>query len=181
MRVPRRDGINGTATIPVIWSPPRVQWRAAGAPEPRRLREGEILDLHIEDFDGANRTITIRHTLQYLVGKGLNLTEPKTEKGKRAVHLPDFVFEALVKHVDSLNRNQGFMFTTSSGTPFSPRYFYRDFEEQIEAAGLPKIRFHDLGHTAISFMMSQGIPPAVVQAIVGLSSPILTLGVYTHI
>jgi integrase len=73
------------------------------------------------------------------------------------------------------------MFTTSTGTPFSPRNFFRDFQEQAELAGLPRIRFHDLWHTAISFMMSNGIPPAVVQAIVGHSSPILTLGVYTHI
>jgi integrase len=46
------------------------------------LREGEILGLQIEDFLRESRTISIRHAIQYLVGKGLVLTEPKTEKGK---------------------------------------------------------------------------------------------------
>jgi len=145
------------------------------------LREGEILGLHIEDFDKVNRTISIRHALQYLTGKGLVLNEPKTEKGKRTIKLPDFVYLALIKHLDSLNSNQGFMFTTGNGTPFSPRNFFRDFQEQSESAGLPRIRFHDLRHTAVSFMISMGIPPSVVQNIVGHSSPILTLSTYTHI
>ena len=145
------------------------------------LREGEILGLHIEDFNRESHTIQISHAIQYLVGKGLSLTEPKTEKGKRSIKLPDFVYNALVEHCDKLVTNKGLMFTTGNGTPFSPRNFYRDFKEQSEAAGLPSIRFHDLRHTTISLMMSQGIPPSVVQAIVGHSSPLLTLGVYTHI
>lgn len=145
------------------------------------LREGEILGLQIEDFDKENGTISIRHALQYLMGKGLVLNEPKTEKGKRSIKLPGFVYDALKKHHDSLNRNQGFMFTTGNDTPFSPRNFFRDFQEQAEKAGLPRIRFHDLRHTAVSLMMSQGVPPSVVQAIVGHSSPILTLSTYTHI
>lgn len=145
------------------------------------LREGEILGLHIEDFDRAKGTISIRHAIQYLMGKGLVLTEPKTEKGKRTIKLPDFVYSALVKHLDSFNRNHGFMFTTGNDTPFSPRNFFRDFQEQSEAAGLPRIRFHDLRHTSVSFMIAMGIPPSVVQNIVGHSSPILTLSTYTHI
>jgi integrase len=145
------------------------------------LREGEILGLQVEDFNEKAHTLAIRHALQYLVGKGLVLTEPKTEKGKRTIKLPDFAYEPLVKHVDSLNRNQGFMFTTGNGTPFSPRNFFRDFQEEAEKANLPRIPFHNLRHTAISFMINYlHIPPSVVQAIAGHSSPILTLSVYTH-
>jgi integrase len=145
------------------------------------LREGEILGLHIEDFNREAQTIQIKHAVQYLIGKGLVETEPKTEKGKRSLILPDFVYAALVEHCDKIKANQGLMFTTGNGTPFSPRNFYRDFKEQTAAAGLPSIRFHDLRHTAITLMISQGVSPAVVQAIVGHSSPALTLGVYTHI
>lgn len=144
------------------------------------LREGEILGIRIEDFDRVNHTLTINHNLQYLIGQGLTLSEPKTECGKRTLKLPDFVYEALVNHVDTINRNQGFMFTTGNGTPFSPRNFYRDFEKNTKESGLPKIKFHELRHTSISLMMSMGVPPAVVQSIVGHASPILTLSVYTH-
>jgi integrase len=145
------------------------------------LREGEILGVAIEDFDRKAHTLQIRQAVQYLIGKGLVLSEPKTEKGKRSVKLPDFIYDALIEHCDHLERNQGLMFTTSNGTPFSPRNFFRDFKEQTESAGLPSTTFHSMRHFAISEMMSQGIAPSIVQAIVGHASPLLTLGVYTHI
>jgi integrase len=145
------------------------------------LREGEILGLHIEDFSREDHTITIRHAIQYLIGQGLVLTEPKTANGKRTIKLPDFAYDALVKHVDSLDRNQGLMFTTGNGTPFSPRNFFRDFQQQAAKADLPRIPFHNLRHTAISFMINYlKIPPQVVQQIAGHASPLLTLSVYTH-
>jgi len=145
------------------------------------LREGEILGLQVEDFDPIAHTISIRHALEYLIGKGLVLTEPKTESGKRTIKLPDFVYIPLKEHRDGLERKQGFLFTTGNGTPFSPRNLFRDFKEQTRTAGLPDIRFHDLRHQAVSFMINVlKIPPSVAQSIVGHASPLLTLGVYTH-
>lgn len=145
------------------------------------LREGEILGLHIEDFDRETHTIHIKHAVQYLVGKGLVITEPKTEKARRSLKLPDFVYDALTKHLDSQNRNQGLMFTTSNGTPYSPRNFFRDFKEQLEAAGLPNIRFHDLRHTTATLLLSQNVHPKVVQEILGHSQISLTMDVYSHV
>ncbi len=144
------------------------------------LREGEILGLHIEDFDRERHTIQIRHALQYLRGQGLVITEPKTEKAKRTLPLPDFVYQALCRHLDPVEGTQGLMFTTGNGTPFSPRNFYRDFKRELSAAGLPDIRFHDLRHTAVSLLIGMGVPPSVVQSIVGHASALLTLDVYTH-
>ena len=62
------------------------------------LREGEILGLSVKDFDRENRTITIRQALQYITGRGLIISEPKTESSKRTIKLPDFVYEALINH-----------------------------------------------------------------------------------
>ena len=115
------------------------------------LREGEILGLHVEDFSKENHSITIRHALQYIMGKGLILTEPKTETSKRTIKLPDFVYEALCAH--PIKENQKLLFETSVGTPFSPRNFFRDFKDQSRAAGLPEIRFHDLRHFAVSYLI----------------------------
>lgn len=145
------------------------------------LREGEILDLHIEDFDRVEHTIHIKHAVQYLVGKGLVITEPKTEKARRSIKLPDFVYDPLVQHVDQQNRNQGLMFVTSAGTPFSPRNFFRDYKEQLEAAGLPDIRFHDLRHTTATLLLSQNVHPKVVQELLGHSQISLTMDTYSHV
>ncbi len=143
------------------------------------LREGEILGLGVDDFNRENRTITIRQQVQYLQGKGLLISEPKTESSKRTIKLPDFIYKALINH--PINENQQLLFVTANNTPFSPRNFLREFKKQSESAGLPDIRFHDLRHFAVTYLINQGIPPSVVQAIVGHSTPWLTLNTYTHI
>ena len=143
------------------------------------LREGEILGLSVSDFNREAHTITIRQSLQYLIGKGLVISEPKTEASKRTIKLPDFVYQALCDH--PLKENQQLMFVTSADTPFSPINFFRDFKEQTRAAGLPEIRFHDLRHFAVSFLINElKIPPKVVQDIVGHASINLTMSVYNH-
>lgn len=143
------------------------------------LREGEILGLSVDDFNREAHTITIRQQVQYLPGKGLVISEPKTEASKRTIKLPDFVYEALRDH--PLKENQTLLFVTSANTPFSPRNFLRDFKEQSKAAGLPEIRFHDLRHFAVSFLINElKIPPKVVQGIIGHTTINLTMTVYAH-
>jgi integrase len=145
------------------------------------LREGELLGLHVEDVDMENHIINVRHAVQYLIGKGLVITEPKTDSSKRAVKLPDFIWVVLKKHLDSLKRNQGLIFTTGNGTPFSPRNLIRDFKECLTSAGLPEIRFHDLRHTTASLLLSQGVHPKVVQEMLGHSQISLTMDTYSHV
>jgi integrase len=143
------------------------------------LREGEILGLGVEDFNREAHTITIKQALSYLPGKGLIISQPKTEASKRTIKLPDFVYQALIVH--HLKENQKLLFETGNDTPYSPRNFFRDFKEQAEAAGLPEIRFHDLRHFAVSYMINElRIPPKVVQGIVGHATINLTMNVYNH-
>ena len=144
------------------------------------MREGEILGVRWEDFNRTKHTLSIRHALQYLPKKGLLLVEPKTKTSRRTIYLPPFTYEALCRHWDSHEHHTGFMFTTANNTPFSPRNFLRNFKDQTQAAGLPEIRFHDLRHSSISWLIAMGIPPSVVQAIVGHSTVTLTLDIYTH-
>ena len=47
-------------------------------------------------------------------------------------------------------------------------------------AGLPKIRFHDLRHTAPTLMLMHGIPILVVSRRLGHSKPSVTLDIYGH-
>ncbi len=143
------------------------------------LREGEILGLSTSDFNRENHTITIKQALTYLPGKGLVISETKTEASKRTIKLPNFVFQALMVH--PLKENQKLLFVTSNDTPYSPRNFFRHFKEQAELAGLPEIRFHDLRHFAVSFLINElKIPPKVVQGIIGHTTIDLTMTVYAH-
>jgi integrase len=144
------------------------------------FREGEVLGIQFSDIDWDNGIINVTHAVQYLIGKGVVLTEPKTEKGKRPVPLPEYALRVLKEHCDSQNRNQGFIFVTGNITPFSPRNLVRHFKQVIEDTELPEIRFHDLRHYHASYLLSQGINPKIVQERLGHSTILLTLDTYSH-
>jgi integrase len=57
----------------------------------------------------------------------------------------------------------------------------RAFRKLLAASGFPKIRFHDLRHTAASLMLNHGIPVLIVSKRLGHSKPSITLDVYGHL
>ena len=61
------------------------------------LRQGELLGLRWEDVDLEVRRLRVRHTLAN-VGGTLTLLEPKTDRSRRTVMLPDSVVTALRAH-----------------------------------------------------------------------------------
>lgn len=46
---------------------------------------------------------------------------------------------------------------------------------------MPKVRLHDLRHTASTLMASEGVPVHVIQAVLGHSTSVTTMDVYTHV
>lgn len=57
----------------------------------------------------------------------------------------------------------------------------RSFKQFLAAAGLPKIRFHDLRHTAATLMLSRDVHPKVVSEMLGHADISITLRVYAHV
>ncbi|HLZ07240.1 MAG TPA: site-specific integrase, partial [Chloroflexota bacterium] len=57
----------------------------------------------------------------------------------------------------------------------------RSFEPLLKTAKLPRIRFHDLRHTAATLLLSQGTHPKVVQERLGHATIAMTLDVYSHL
>ena len=72
------------------------------------------------------------------------------------------------------------IFPSNKGTPFSLKYLRDDFTRVLKAANLPKIRFHDLRHTAASLMLNNGVFALVVSKILGHANPSVTLSIYAH-
>lgn len=73
------------------------------------------------------------------------------------------------------------IFTSSVGTPGDPSNMRKDFNKTLEKAGINKIRFHDLRHTAASLLLNNNIPVIVVSRMLGHSKASVTLDVYGHL
>lgn len=145
------------------------------------VREGEVLGLRVEDIDLMHRVLYVRQTVQYLIGKGLTIKEPKSDAGKRPVTIPGFALSVITDYLLSIQKESGLIFTTSNKTPISPRNLIRHFKSVIEDLNLPDIRFHDLRHTHASLLLQAGVNPKVVQERLGHSSVTLTLNTYSHV
>ncbi len=55
------------------------------------------------------------------------------------------------------------------------------FSPALTAAGLPRMRFHDLRHTFASLLIDQGENVVYIQKQLGHSKPTVTLDIYGHL
>ncbi|HSM38156.1 MAG TPA: tyrosine-type recombinase/integrase, partial [Candidatus Limnocylindrales bacterium] len=55
------------------------------------------------------------------------------------------------------------------------------FQAALRAAGLPKLRFHDLRHGCASLLLAEGVHPRVVMEQLGHSTITLTMDTYSHV
>jgi integrase len=55
---------------------------------------------------------------------------------------------------------------------------YRDL---LKKAALPRIRFHDLRHSAATILMAAGVHPKMVQERMGHCTIAMTMDIYSHV
>jgi len=143
------------------------------------------------DIDLARGRLEVKRALQQQQGKGLVFVEPKSKSSRRAVTLGEVAVSALGKHEQQQRlqremlgpewQDSDLVFTTETGRPYSPEAVNWQFTNAFRRAGLPRIRVHDLRHTAASLLLAQGIHPKVVQEMLGHSTITLTLSTYSHV
>ena len=76
--------------------------------------------------------------------------------------------------------DSGHVFTTTIGTPLHAATVTRTFKAALGRAGLPLSSFHDLRHSAATFLLAQGMTLEDVQQLLGHSSITLTSNTYGH-
>lgn len=80
------------------------------------------------------------------------------------------------------NSQDNLVFPTSIGNPIRATNLVEwSFHRVLDRAGLPRIRFHDLRHTAATLMLERGVNPKVVSEMLGHSDIAISLGVYGHV
>jgi integrase len=154
------------------------------------LRLGEALGLGWQDVDLKAKTLRVRRALQRVDGE-LRFVEPKSERSRRTVSLPDFAVTALTGQRTAQKKDRlragskwtdsGLVFTTTIGSALDERNVRREFDSILAAAKLPMMRIHDLRHTCASLLLAQGVHPRVVMETLGHSQISLTLDTYSHV
>lgn len=154
------------------------------------LRQGEALGLNWNAVDFSAGVLHVRAALQR-VGKEWHLVEPKSERSRRSVSLPRVAIVALRAHRVRQKKERllagadwkesGFVFTTGVGTPIEPSNLTKEFKRLLKKTGLPEVRFHDLRHTAATFLLAQGVDPRTIMETLGHSQISLTLNTYSHV
>ena len=155
------------------------------------MRRDEILALRWSDINLEEGSIQVMRTVDYITHYGYVETEPKTAKGRRKVLLSSFVVEMLNAHrlvqMEERQRagekwiDKNLVFCGLLGDFFNPNYLLRVFKKILEAAGLPRMRFHDLRHSAATILLSMNVHPKVVQEMLGHSTINMTLDTYSHV
>lgn len=146
------------------------------------LRRGEVLGLKWQDLNVADALLSVRRAL----GQSGAMKATKTKKAQRMIALPQSTLEELLAH-RARQEKEGLaqceiMFSGRDGRPIDPRMLYEHhFLPAMKRAGLRRIRFHDLRHTAATIRLAAGDHPNVVQEMLGHTKVETTLGVYGHV
>ena len=68
-----------------------------------------------------------------------------------------------------------------NGKPLSPDYVTSSFPKILKEHGLPKIRYHELRHTAGSLLLGKGLSAKQIQEYLGHEKISTTLDIYGHL
>jgi integrase len=155
------------------------------------MRRGELLALRWQDVDLVRGTLAVRRTLTRDKDDHWQMGEPKTAAGRRSIALPPSCVAALKRHHARQRertmahrdvwQEHGLVFERGDGAMLHPNVLDATFHREAAALGLPRIRFHDMRHTAATLMLEEGVHPKIVQERLGHSSIKMTLDRYSHV
>ena len=139
------------------------------------IREGELLALTPADFDFEKGTVSINKSYQRLNGQDL-ITTPKTEKSNRVITMPQFLTDEIQDYLKMLYGigPDDRMFTITKS------YLHREMDRGAKEAGVPRIRIHDIRHSAVSLLIDMGFSATAIADRVGHESIDITYN-YAHL
>lgn len=154
------------------------------------MRRGEVAGLRWIDVDLEAGRVAVRHT-RVLVYDRATVSEPKTRRSRRVVAMDSGTVQALTLHRQRQDREReyagevwietGYVFVREDGEPLDPDRISHLFRLTAGEAGVPRIRLHDLRHTAAALALATGMHPKVMSDRLGHSSIAITLDVYGHL
>lgn len=138
------------------------------------IREGELLALTPADFDFRKNQLSITKSYQRIDREGV-ITCLNTPKSTRVVELPEFLVGEVAEQLtynDCGPDERIFKVSKSS--------LYHEIERGCRAAGVKRIRVHDLRHSHVSLLVEKGFSPLAIADRMGHESVDITLR-YAHL
>ena len=156
------------------------------------MRRGELLGLKYSDINFETSTVTICHSLvESEDNKVAILKDGKTDSSYRKIVVSDHTMKLLKKQRAIYKANKlrlgkdfndtNYVVCQENGQCFLPKSFTRKWARTLEIHNLRHIRLHDTRHSAISLLLSEGVPVHIVQQRAGHKDPQITLAVYSHV
>ena len=133
------------------------------------LTQAELLALSKSDFNLSKRTLRINKNYQVIKGEEI-ITSPKTEKSNRVIELPQFLCDEMQDYFDSLykvDENSRIFEVTKS-------YLHHEMDRGAKAAGVKRIRIHDLRHSSCALLIELGYSPVQIAERLGHESVTIT-------
>ncbi len=156
------------------------------------LRFNELLAMKWKNLDWGSMRYFVKETLTRktkTTDRGFDA--PKTESSVAPVDLTPRCLDALQVHrarqaqeklrAGESYKDLGLIFATRDGAPVDEHAVSRAFLPILKAAGLRRIRFHDLRHTCASLLIHQGESPKYIQRQMRHASIQMTFDRYGHL
>lgn len=165
------------------------------------MRQGERLGLTEDELrrDGDRLIILVEWQAQHLtkreveglpkgvectpLGNGMYRTRPKTEKGRRAIPLPEALADQLLAYIERHGVNgDGLVFHDYEGLPLTGSVERRRWYRALDRVGLGHEYVpHSARHTTATILNRLGLDDVTRTAIMGHSRVSTTNEIYTHV
>lgn len=157
------------------------------------MRQAELIGLRrvnvqLAEKNGKQPRIYVREQIRDV--SGVPTVFRTKNKKNREIPIDDDLIAVLTAHLalvaDERERrgkewiDRLLMFPSTVGTPLGHNNLRRHFRAALRHAGLPRIRFHDLRHSAGSLMLRNGGTLVDVSRVLGHSDIAVTARIYIH-
>lgn len=137
------------------------------------MRLGEMLALTPADLNFEKDTISITKTYNWRLKY---TSSPKTETSVRTIAMPHSIMQAMKDYLGKFYEPPDRVFMATSQKVLTTR-----LAKYANAAGVKRIRLHDLRHSHASYLIHSGVPITAIANRLGHKNAKITLEVYSHV